>query len=483
MMIALHKNATTTPAVRAQIQQSSASEYELAEQYGISRTTVQRWKRRNSVEDRSHTPHRLQTTLNAGQEELVVYLRKQLRLPLDDLLSVVREFIHPEMGRSSLHRLLVRRGVDKLPKPSPESSPAKPFKAYEPGYVHIDVKYLPQMADEASRGYVFVAIDRATRWVFISIKRRKTAAAARSFLKELAKAAPFVISTILTDNGKEFTDRLFGSRAKDASGEHEFDLLCDSLGIEHRLTRPRTPQTNGMVERFNGRLEQVLQTHRFNSAEDLSKTLHRYVWLYNQHLPQKALDHQTPLMAMKKWQESHPHLFTKRVVNHPGPDSYPRSRNPTIPQRAARISGRFAREGEEEGGGPAEIHEAEETVVVEPPEVVADGKVIVDHGCRYDPAVLHGAQSGAWGARLQQGADEPDDAAHGDAVGQPPVSGEPQRHPARIERDALPLPVAEDERMDRFRIEERLPVPGVGRQQPVHDMPGRHFTTAPMTEH
>jgi transposase InsO family protein len=321
MMIALHKNATTTPAVRAQIQQSSASEYELAEQYGISRTTVQRWKHRDCVEDRSHTPHRLQTTLNAGQEELVVYLRKQLRLPLDDLLAVVREFVHPTMGRSSLHRLLVRRGVDQLPKPSPESSPAKPFKAYEPGYVHIDVKYLPQMADEPSRGYAFVAIDRATRWVFISIKRRKTAAAARSFLKEVAKAAPFVISTILTDNGKEFTDRLFGGRAKDASGEHEFDLLCESLGIEHRLTKPRTPRTNGMVERFNGRLEQVLQTHRFNSAEDLSKTLHRYVWLYNQHLPQKALNHQTPLTALKRWHESHPHLFKKKVVNHPGPDT------------------------------------------------------------------------------------------------------------------------------------------------------------------
>lgn len=140
MMITLHKNATTTPAVRAQIQQSSASEYELAAQYGISRTTVQRWKGRDTVEDRSHTQHRLQTTLNAGQEELVVYLRKQLRMSLDDLLSVVQEFIHPTMGRSSLHRLLVRRGVDKLPKPSPEPSPAKPFKAYEPGYVHIYLK-------------------------------------------------------------------------------------------------------------------------------------------------------------------------------------------------------------------------------------------------------------------------------------------------------------------------------------------------------
>lgn len=61
-------------------------------------------------------------------------------MPLDDLLSVIKEFIHPLMGRSSLHRLLVRRGVDKLPKPAPAASTAKPFKAYEPGYVHLDVK-------------------------------------------------------------------------------------------------------------------------------------------------------------------------------------------------------------------------------------------------------------------------------------------------------------------------------------------------------
>ncbi|TXK26216.1 transposase [Ottowia sp. GY511] len=46
-----------------------------------------------------------------------------------------------------------------------------------------------------------------------------------------------------------------------------------------------------MVERFNGRLSQVLRPHHFNGAEDLEKTLHRFVWLYNHHLPQKALGH------------------------------------------------------------------------------------------------------------------------------------------------------------------------------------------------
>jgi transposase InsO family protein len=320
MLITLHKNATTTPAIRAAIQQASGSDYELARHFRVSRDTIRKWRKRDTVADGSHTAHRLQTTLNAAQEELVIYLRTQLLLPLDDLLAVVREFIEPEMSRSALDRLLRRRGHSRLPVPDKALNAYKPFKAYEPGYVHIDLKYLPQMADETSRRYVFVAIDRATRWVFIAIKGHKTAAAARSFLNAVHKAAPFAIKTLLTDNGKEFTDRLFGQRAKEASGQHEFDALCESLGIEHRLTKPKTPQTNGMVERFNGRLAQVLRSHHFNSADDLEKTLHRYVWLYNQHLPQKALNHETPVQALKRWQTSHPHLFLKSVRNQAGPD-------------------------------------------------------------------------------------------------------------------------------------------------------------------
>ncbi len=145
--------------------------------------------------------------------------------------------------------------------------------------------------------YVFVAIDRATRWVFIAIKQHKTAASAKAFLAAVRKAVSFKVRTILTDNGKKFTDRLLGSRQ--STGEHEFDPLYQSLGIEHRLTKPKTPQTNGMVERFNGRLRQVLRSHHFNSAEDLEKTLHRFAWLYNHHLPQKALGYVAPVQALK----------------------------------------------------------------------------------------------------------------------------------------------------------------------------------------
>jgi len=75
-----------------------------------------------------------------------------------------------------------------------------------------------------------------------------------------------------------------------------------------------------MVERFNGRISQVLNTHRFHSGEELVATLLRYIWLYNQHLPQKALNHETPIQALKRWSSSHPELFLRQVRDRAGPD-------------------------------------------------------------------------------------------------------------------------------------------------------------------
>ncbi len=67
------------------------------------------------------------------------------------------------------------------------------------------------------------------------------------------------------------------------------DRLCVELGIEHRPAPPMRPETNGRVERFNGRIEDVLQSHRFLSGEDLERTLLRYVRLYDGQLPQSVL--------------------------------------------------------------------------------------------------------------------------------------------------------------------------------------------------
>jgi hypothetical protein len=202
----------------------------LAARYHVGQGTIRRWRTRSVFTDGSHTAHHLQTTLNSAQEMIVVQLRKTLLLPLDDLLAVTREFLCAEVSRSGLDRCLRRYGVGNLRALLPEQpqEPSKGFKPYEPGYVHVDIKYLPQMPDEAGRRYLFVAIDRATRWVFVQINSSKTAAHARAFLKALQQACPIKISKILTDNGTEFTDRLFANRERAPSGKHMFDQTVKS---------------------------------------------------------------------------------------------------------------------------------------------------------------------------------------------------------------------------------------------------------------
>ena len=68
---------------------------------------------------------------------------------------------------------------------------------------------------------------------------------------------------------------MFGLRKRATTGKRDFDRLCTELGIDHRLTPPKSPQTNGMVERFNGRIGEVPQSHHFRSGEELETTLHR----------------------------------------------------------------------------------------------------------------------------------------------------------------------------------------------------------------
>jgi transposase InsO family protein len=276
MLIHLHSQATTTPKVRAEIQASDEPAWVLAERYGTTEQTVWKWRKRDSVHDRSHTAHRLQTTLTPAQEAVAVALRKTLLVSLDDLLAVVREFLNPDVSRSGLDRCLRRHGVGNL----------RDLKVKTARPKHSGFK-----------------------------------ANARRFLRDLERACPLRIRTILTDNGKEFTDRLFGLRKRAQSGKHEFDKLCTELRIEHRLTPPRSPQTNGMVERFNGRIEDVLQSHHFRSGEELETTLHRYVWLYNQQLPQSALGSKSPLQAMKDWHKLKPDLFKKQPYYLPGCDN------------------------------------------------------------------------------------------------------------------------------------------------------------------
>jgi hypothetical protein len=80
-------------------------------------------------------------------------------LPLDELVAVVREFINPDVSRAGLDRCLRRHGVadlrelqaKALANAGETNPPIKTFKDYEPGFVHVDIKYPPQMPDESNK--------------------------------------------------------------------------------------------------------------------------------------------------------------------------------------------------------------------------------------------------------------------------------------------------------------------------------------------
>ncbi|MDD5125361.1 MAG: hypothetical protein PHT85_12315, partial [Methylovulum sp.] len=80
------------------------------------------------------------------------------------------------------------------------------------------------------------------------------------------------------------------------------------------------PSGAQVVERFNGRISELLKQTRFSSAEELEKTLLSYLVICNHHIPQRAINHQTLMQAVQKWQEDKPELFVKKVYDQMGLD-------------------------------------------------------------------------------------------------------------------------------------------------------------------
>src|SRR5712671_5397772 len=289
MDLALHANATTTPKTRSYIQHSKKAVAELAGELGVGETTIRRWRGRTTVGDRSHRPNRLTTNLSAMEETLVCELRTSLQLPLDDIVEVMRRCVNAKLSRSAIHRCLQRHGVSQRKKPDRPSVGI--FEQATVGFIHFDLKHLPAL--ERRKSYAFVAIDRATRYVYVEIHLRRDAKTAASFLNRFLADFPHPVHTILTDNGSEFTDRFavdMKNKPHDRpSGCHLFDLICAERAIDHRLTRPYRPQTNGLVERFNRRIVEAIGrqpkrgiAHRlFESHADRDAFLLGFVRDYN----------------------------------------------------------------------------------------------------------------------------------------------------------------------------------------------------------
>src|SRR5690242_530749 len=302
-MLQIHPNARTTPVTRAEIARSAEPTGALARRFGVSTETMRKWRKRGVAEclDRSARPHKLPWKATQEERAIVCALRRATNFALDDLTFVVTHFL-PHLNRDSVWRILKAEGLSRRPKP-PSERPAKgqgTFKDYDLGFVHIDIKHLPKLQTsdgERRKRYLFVAIDRRSRSVHLAVKGDETEASAIAFLHEAAAAFPFRLTHVLTDNGSCFTPA--------------FTKACAALGAQYRHTRPRTPQTNGLVERFNGRIGSEVLAITIYSHRQLEQLLRGFNAAYNARR-QRVLDGKTPDQIVAERLKAKPELANAR---------------------------------------------------------------------------------------------------------------------------------------------------------------------------
>jgi len=313
----LHGCATTTEAVRRAIQHSQESLRALAKRYGINQKTVAKWKKRGSVADLPTGPKdAASTVLSVEEEAVIVAFRRHTLLPLDDCLYALQPTI-PHLTRSSLHRCLQRHGISRLPQVEGEASERRKFKAYPIGYFHID---MAEVRTAEGKLYLLVAIDRTSKFAFVELHEKVVRKTAGDFLRRLIAAVPYKVHTVLTDNGTHFTTPGNTSsaapdiRAALDAGEpiwaHAFEYACAQNHIDHRLTKPKHPWTNGQVERMNRTIKDAtVKRYFYDTHDQLRAHLRDFVNAYNFARRLKTLRGLTPYEFICKAWTSQPERF------------------------------------------------------------------------------------------------------------------------------------------------------------------------------
>lgn len=160
-----------------------------------------------------------------------------------------------------------------------------PKKQWQRGeMVEIDVKWVPGRI-QGDRYYQFTAIDVASKWRYLEAYPFQSNGYAMDFLKKLVRVAPFSIKAVKTDNGSCFTNRYLGFAMSSDPLKvrlHDFDVLCNELGMKHYLIDPGKPQQQGTVERSHRTdQEKFYDELEFTSFEELRYRLRLWNMCYN----------------------------------------------------------------------------------------------------------------------------------------------------------------------------------------------------------
>ena len=271
--------------------------------FGLSRKTFYKWRARYKSHgeaglcDRPRVPHQSPHATPRAVVSKILYLRQRYHFGPGRTANYLKHFHQLTVAPSTVHRILVRYGMNRLPANQKLRPTGRPWKRYEkpqPGHrVQVDVKFLERIAGSRKRLYQFTAIDDCTRIRVLKIYDACNQASAIRFLDEVIRRLPFRVLVVQTDNGAEF--------------QSGFHWHLEEQDIRHVYIRPRTPHLNGKVERSHRVDEQEFcqLLDKDGIADDIhlfNDKLREWEDYYNYHRPHGALDGQTPyerLLAKK----------------------------------------------------------------------------------------------------------------------------------------------------------------------------------------
>lgn len=263
--------------------------------FGISRKTFYKWKKRQQALgdaglcDRARTPQRSPRATPPEVVSKILYLRQHYHFGPRKIADYLKRFHQLVVAGSSVHRILCRHHMGRLPANQKHRPHGKRWQRYEkpqPGHrLQLDVKFLERIPGSHRRLYQFTAIDDCTRIRVLKVFDACNQRTAIQFMDDVVRRLPFRVHVVQTDNGAEF--------------QSQFHWHLETQDIRHVYIRPRTPHLNGKVERSHRVDDQEFYQllDQGGIADDIqlfNEKLKEWENYYNYHRPHGALDGQTP---------------------------------------------------------------------------------------------------------------------------------------------------------------------------------------------
>lgn len=283
----------------------------VAHRYHCSERSIYRWKKMydgtlESLENKSSRPKTPHPNSHTAEEikHIKDLIRRNPNIGLNELYGKLRSNYAYTRNPVSLYRFLKKNGMfnevrkHNNYKPKPYDTPIKIGEKMQ-----LDVKVVPydcrtKEVPFDKKFYQYTIIDECTRERFIYAYEEQCADSTIDFVKRAIIYFGYIPKIIQTDNGQEFTF------IRETNKIHKFDKLCEELGIEHKLIKPRTPRHNGKVERSHRNdNERFYKYLKFYSLEDLQIQMKSYLKRSN-NIPTAVLKWKTPLESRKE------HLLT-----------------------------------------------------------------------------------------------------------------------------------------------------------------------------